>query len=70
MGDEQLNKKEVDECISLVNLILSDCKRIKTTLIHIQSSAEINPFQAVHFKKHIYYSDILAATSNNKTTKS
>jgi len=69
MGDEQLNKKEVDECISLVNLILSDCKRIKTTLIRIQSSAEINPFP-VHLKKHIYYSDILAATSNNKTTKS
>ena len=65
MIDEPLNKSEADECISLIQVILNDYKRIKATIVRIQSSAEINPFPP-HFQKHIYDSYILAATSNNK----
>ena len=65
MGDEPLNKSEANECISLIQLILNDCKRIKATIIRIQSSAEINPFPT-HFQKHLYDSYIMAATSNKQ----
>lgn len=66
MIDEPLKKSEADECISLIQSILNDCKKIKSTISRIQSSAETNPFPS-HFQKHLYEPYIYAAV-NGKTS--
>ncbi len=69
MSDEPLNKIEANDCISLIQLILNDCKRIRATIMRIQSSTEINPFPS-HFQQHLYDPYIISAVNNNKPSTS
>ena len=64
MGDEQLNKSDADECIGLINTIINNCKKIKTTMIRIQSSTEINPFRQ-HYQKHMINNKTISMTNES-----